>query len=106
MLKWPKKKFTLQKLKAVCFSLLKVSNNFSCLKRDVFLIVYKPALQAALYGGYVNFGVFGLDGDIALDDVLGSFVEILMSIPQSDLLVSKASIGINKIKVSKYYLCK
>ncbi len=78
----------------MCFSLLKVSNNFSCLKRDVFLIVCKPALQAALYGGCVNFGVFGLDGDIALDDVLGSFVKILMSIPQSDLLVSKASIGI------------
>ena len=40
-------------------------------------------------GGYVNFGVFRFYGDTALDDALGTFVKMLMSIPQSDLLVSE-----------------
>ena len=52
-------------------------------------LYYNPALQAALCGGYVNFGVFRLYGDTALDDALGTFVKMLMSIPQSDLLVSE-----------------
>ncbi|KAI9558642.1 hypothetical protein GHT06_015430 [Daphnia sinensis] len=43
-------------------------------------------LKAALCGGYVNFGVFRLYGDTALDDALSTFVKMLMSIPQSDLL--------------------
>ena len=46
------------------------------------------AFQAALCGGYVNFGVFRLYGDSALDDALSTFIKMLMSIPQSDLLVS------------------
>ncbi len=45
-------------------------------------------LKAALCGGYVNFGVFRLYGDSALDDALSTFIKLLMSIPQSDLLVS------------------
>ena len=44
-------------------------------------------LKAALCGNYVNFGVFHLYGDTALDNVLGMFVKLLLTIPQSDLLV-------------------
>ena len=50
-------------------------------------------LKAALCGSYVNFGVFRLYGDDALDNALNTFVKLLLSIPQSDLLVS--SIGHN-----------
>ena len=46
-------------------------------------------LKAALNGSYVNFGVFRLYGDEALDNALNTFVKLLLSIPQSDLLVSK-----------------
>ena len=45
-------------------------------------------LKAALCGSYVNFGVFRLYGDDALDNALNTFVKLLLSIPQSDLLVS------------------
>lgn len=44
-------------------------------------------LKAALCGSYVNFGVFRLYGDDALDNALNSFVKLLLSIPQSDLLI-------------------
>ncbi|KAH0956372.1 hypothetical protein HN011_009423 [Eciton burchellii] len=43
-------------------------------------------LKAALCGSYVNFGVFRLYGDEALDNVLNTFVKLLLSIPQTDLL--------------------
>ncbi|XP_026676382.1 exportin-7-like [Diaphorina citri] len=43
-------------------------------------------LKAALCGGYVNFGVFRLYGDEALDNALKTFVKLLLSINQSDLL--------------------
>ena len=46
-------------------------------------------LKAALCGSYVNFGVFRLYGDDALDNALNCFVKLLLSIPQSDLLVSR-----------------
>ena len=45
-------------------------------------------LKSALCGGYVNFGVFRLYRDTALDDALNIFVKLLLSIPQPDLLVS------------------
>lgn len=45
-------------------------------------------LKAALCGSYVNFGVFRLYGDETLDNALNTFVKLLLSIPQSDLLVS------------------
>lgn len=45
-------------------------------------------LKAALCGSYVNFGVFRLYGDEALDNALNTFVKLLLSISQSDLLVS------------------
>ncbi|CAL4067523.1 unnamed protein product, partial [Meganyctiphanes norvegica] len=44
-------------------------------------------LKAALCGNYVNFGVFRLYGDDALDTALHTFVKLLLSIPQPDLLV-------------------
>lgn len=44
-------------------------------------------LKAALCGSYVNFGVFRLYGDETLDNALNTFVKLLLSIPQSDLLV-------------------
>ena len=47
-------------------------------------------LKSALCGSYVNFGVFRLYGDDALDNALNTFVKLLLSIPQSDLLVSSA----------------
>ncbi|XP_044761440.1 exportin-7 isoform X1 [Coccinella septempunctata] len=43
-------------------------------------------LKSALCGNYVNFGVFRLYGDEALDNALNMFVKLLLSIPQSDLL--------------------
>ncbi|OWK49924.1 Exportin-7, partial [Lonchura striata] len=43
-------------------------------------------LKAALSGSYVNFGVFRLYGDDALDNALQTFVKLLLSIPHSDLL--------------------
>ncbi|XP_044172715.1 exportin-7-like [Acropora millepora] len=43
-------------------------------------------LKAALCGGYVNFGVFSLYGDDTLEKALKTFVELLSSIPHSNLL--------------------
>lgn len=53
-------------------------------------------LKAALCGSYVNFGVFRLYGDEALDNALNVFVKLLLSIPQSDLLVSDFSLVSNR----------
>lgn len=50
-------------------------------------------LKAALCGSYVNFGVFRLYGDEALDNALNVFVKLLLSIPQSDLLVWSTEFG-------------
>ena len=44
-------------------------------------------LKAALCGNYVNFGVFRLYGDRALEEALSTFVKLLLSISQNDLLV-------------------
>ncbi|XP_023340889.1 exportin-7 [Eurytemora carolleeae] len=43
-------------------------------------------LKMALCGSYVNFGVFRLYRDDALDNALNTFVKLLLSIPQTDLL--------------------
>ena len=48
-------------------------------------------LKAALCGGYVNFGVFSLYGDDALEKALKTFVELLSSIPHNSLLVCSRS---------------
>ena len=45
-------------------------------------------LKAALSGGYVNFGVFNLYGDEALNNALNMFVKLLYSVPRNDILVS------------------
>ena len=49
-------------------------------------------LKASLAGGYINFGVMQLYGDEALNDALGMFVKLVISIPQQDLLVSRLSV--------------
>jgi exportin-7 len=43
-------------------------------------------LKFALSGNYVNFGVFRLYGDEALDDALNMFVKLVLSIQQNDLM--------------------
>lgn len=48
-------------------------------------------LKAVLSGNYVNFGVFRLYGDDALDNALQTFIKLLLSIPHSDLLVWSTS---------------
>lgn len=50
-------------------------------------------LKAALSGSYVNFGVFRLYGDDALENALQTFIKLLLSIPHSDLLVSPQLLG-------------
>ncbi len=45
-------------------------------------------LKSALCGNYVNFGVFRLYGDRALDEALNMFIKLLVSIPLKNLLVS------------------
>ena len=44
-------------------------------------------LKWSLSGGYVNFGVFHLYNDAALNDALEMFVKLLLSFQQTDLLV-------------------
>ncbi|XP_064383025.1 exportin-7-like isoform X2 [Halichondria panicea] len=43
-------------------------------------------LKGALCGTYVNFGVFRLYGDDALDKALNTFIKLMVSIPLKDLL--------------------
>lgn len=54
-------------------------------------------LKAVLSGNYVNFGVFRLYGDDALDNALQTFIKLLLSIPHSDLLVNTKLIQMNCI---------
>lgn len=44
-------------------------------------------LKATLCGNYINFGVFQLYGDRALDDALNMFIQIVVSIPHNSLLI-------------------
>jgi exportin-7 len=44
-------------------------------------------ISRALEGNYVNFGVFALYGDKALDDALDIAIKLILSIPKSDLMV-------------------
>ena len=44
-------------------------------------------LKNALSGSYVNFGVFRLYSDPALDDALNMFVKMVMAVESSHLLV-------------------
>lgn len=58
-------------------------------------------LKAALCGNYVNFGVFRLYGDDALDNVLNCFVKLLLSIPLSDLMVSELTYNCTITKIQQ-----
>ena len=60
-------------------------------------------LKAALCGSYVNFGVFRLYGDEALDNALNTFVKLLLSIPQTDLLVSKIGVFQETREIPDYF---
>ena len=44
-------------------------------------------LKEALCGNYINFGVFRIYGDDALDKALNMFIKLLVSIPLKTLLV-------------------
>lgn len=80
-----------------CFVLLHVGNRILTLgevpKDQVYGVKLKGVsvcfamLKAVLSGNYVNFGVFRLYGDDALDNALQTFIKLLLSIPHSDLLV-------------------
>lgn len=50
-------------------------------------------LKAILSGNYVNFGVFKLYGDDALDNVLNMTAKLILSIAHDDILVSQTSTG-------------
>lgn len=52
-------------------------------------------LKAILCGNYVNFGVFKLYGDDALDNVLITSAKLILSIPHSDLLVGPLIIHVS-----------
>lgn len=45
-------------------------------------------LKAALCGNYVNFGVCKLYGDETLENVLDVTTKLILTIPQSDLMVT------------------
>ena len=61
-------------------------NSYACTLKGI--AVCFSMLKAALSGSYVNFGVFRLYGDSALDEALQMFVKLLLSIALSNLLVS------------------
>ncbi len=48
-------------------------------------------LKLALSGSYVNFGVFQLYGDRALDDALNTIIKLILSITISNILVSSTN---------------
>ena len=63
-------------------------------------------LKAALSGNYVNFGVFRLYGDDALDSALNIFIKLLLSIPQNDLLVSSKGVVLVPREISSLMYCE
>ena len=54
-------------------------------------------LKWSLSGGYVNFGVFQLYNDTALNDALEMFVKLLLSFQQTDLIVSDLLLYCNNL---------
>lgn len=50
-------------------------------------MLYFNVLSASLSGKYVNFGVFKLYGDKALDQVLEVFFSLMLAIPVEDIIV-------------------
>lgn len=59
-------------------------------------------LKLALSGAYVNFGVFQLYGDSALEDALSIVIKMVLSISLSDLLVSLTTSLPNFILICLY----
>jgi len=55
-------------------------------------MLYFNVLAASLSGKYVNFGVFKLYGDKALDQVLDVFFSLMLAIPVEDVIVRSKSI--------------
>ncbi|XP_057520891.1 uncharacterized protein LOC130801107 isoform X2 [Amaranthus tricolor] len=70
-------------------------------QKDIYRMKYKGIwvslviLTRAMSGNYVNFGVFELYGDRALDDALDIALKMVLSIPAADILAYR--------KVSKAY---
>lgn len=54
-------------------------------------MLYFNVLSASLSGKYVNFGVFKLYGDKALDQVLDVFFSLMLAIPVEDIIVRSTS---------------
>jgi exportin-7 len=55
-------------------------------------MLYFNVLAASLSGKYVNFGVFKLYGDKALDQVLDVFFSLMLAIPVEDIIVRRMPI--------------
>lgn len=55
-------------------------------------MLYFNVLSASLSGKYVNFGVFKLYGDKALDQALEVFFSLMLAIPVEDIIVRNTSI--------------
>ncbi|KAG0222004.1 Exportin 7 [Mortierella sp. GBA43] len=70
------------------------------------IMLYFNVLAASLSGKYVNFGVFGLYGDKALDQVLEVFYSLSLAIPVDDMLsfpkLSQAYFGVVDVFVSDH----
>lgn len=62
-------------------------------------------LKAALCGSYVNFGVFKLYGDDTLENVLNIIAKLILSIQQSDLLVTTFIFFVFKLKNFFKFFC-
>lgn len=62
-------------------------------------------LKAALCGNYVNFGVCKLYGDETLENVLDVTTKLILTIPQSDLMVKSHAFAIvNKMSAVINYV--
>lgn len=66
---------------------------------DVYRVKYKGIatcfniLRHSVNGGYVNFGVFRLYNDPALDDALATFLALVNSVPLEDIMVMRVDDG-------------
>ena len=54
------------------------------------IMLYFNIMSVSLSGKYVNFGVFKLYGDKALDRVLEIFCQLMLAIPVDDMVVSSS----------------
>ena len=68
-------------------ALIPTPNIFLCRIRYKGIMLYFNILSASLSGKYVNFGVFKLYGDKALDRILDIFFQLMLAIPVEDMIV-------------------